>query len=235
MFKKKRKKHSVARRLIFKENPKSIIAEQFRTIRTNINFSMPDRNFKTILVTSAGPGEGKSTTSANIVGVYAQEGKRMLLVDADMRKPTIHYTFKLANSKGLSGVLTRQYALNDAIQKTDIEGLYVLPSGAIPPNPAELLGTKRMNQLLIDLQDQFDLIVFDTPPILSVTDSQILSNKCDATILVVNSRQTAKETAAKARDILAQSKANLIGVILNNFVLEKNHYYYYQYYGNANN
>ncbi|WP_404427705.1 CpsD/CapB family tyrosine-protein kinase [Ureibacillus chungkukjangi] len=233
MFKHKRKKHSLARKLIFKENPKSIISEQYRTIRTNINFSMPDRDFKTILVTSAGPGEGKSTSSANLAGIYAQEGKRIILVDADMRKPTTHYTFKLTNSYGLSGVLTRQCELNDAIQKTDIEGLFVLPSGAIPPNPAELLDSNRMNQLISELQEQFDLIIFDTPPVLSVTDSQILSNKCDATILVINSGFTPKETAVKAKETLIQSKANVIGVILNNFILEKDHYYYYQYYGDA--
>ena len=162
-----------------------------------------------------------------------EKEKRIILVDADMRKPTTHYTSILTNSFGLSGVLTRQCELKEAIQKTDIEGLFVLPSGAIPPNPAELLDSNGMNQLIEELQDQFDLIIFDTPPILSVTDSPILSNKCDATILVVNSRHTPKETAVKAKETLVQSKANIIGVILNNFILEKNHYYYYQYYGDA--
>lgn len=223
----------MARKVIVKENPKSVIAEQYRTIRTNINFSMPDRDFKTILVTSAGPSEGKSTTAANIAGVSSGEGKRIVLVDADMRKPTAHHTFRVSNFDGLSGVLTRQCELTDAIQQTDIQGLYVLPSGAIPPNPAELLDSQRMNQLLEMLEAQFDLIIFDTPPILTVADSQILSNKCDATILVINSGKTEKETAIKAKEILTLAKANIIGIVLNNLTLEKDHYFYYQYEGVA--
>ena len=223
----------MARKLIVQDNPKSIIAEQYRTIRTNINFSMPDKDFKTILVTSAGPGEGKSTTSSNIAGVYAQKGKKILLIDADMRKPTAHYTFKLSNSFGLSGVLTRQCEILDAIRKTDIEGLYVLPSGPIPPNPAELLDSNQMTFMLEELHKLFDIIIFDTPPVLSVTDSQIMANKCDATILVINSRHTPKETAVKAKEILTHAKANLIGAVLNNFILDKDHYYYYQYYGSS--
>ncbi|RND01786.1 polysaccharide biosynthesis tyrosine autokinase [Lysinibacillus halotolerans] len=228
MFRKKRRRNTMARKVIVKENPKSVIAEQYRTIRTNINFSMPDSDFKTILVTSAGPSEGKSTTAANIAGVFSGEDKRIILVDADMRKPTSHHTFKVSNIYGLSGVLTRQCELSDAIQQTDIQGLYVLPSGAIPPNPAELLDSNRMNQLLETLKSQFDLIIFDTPPILTVTDSQILSNKCDATILVINSGKTEKEMAVKAKEMLTLSKANMIGVVLNNFTIEKNHYFYYQ-------
>lgn len=232
-FKKKKKKSStMARKLIAHKNPKSVVAEQFRTIRTNIHFSMPDQDLKTLLVTSATPGEGKSTNSSNISVVFAQEGRRVLLVDADMRKPTVHHTFSLNNAKGLSNLLTRQVDLQQVIQQTEIENLSVISSGPIPPNPAELLASQTMDTLIEELLAQFDLVIFDAPPVLSVTDAQILSNKCQGTVLVVNAGEAEKESTLKARDALATSKANILGVILNNFVLQRDHYYY-QYYGNA--
>ncbi|MFJ8234258.1 CpsD/CapB family tyrosine-protein kinase [Ureibacillus sp. NPDC094379] len=235
MFNKKKKRinsKSMARSLVVETNPKSVIAEQYRTIRTNINFSMPDQDLKTLLVTSAEPSEGKSTTAANIAGVFAQGGKRVIMIDADMRKPTAHYTFHLINSFGLSSLLTKQCSLDEAIKKTDVEGLDVIPSGSIPPNPAELLASHRMDSIVEELSQQYDLIVFDTPPILSVADAQIISNKCDATILVINSGGTDKTNVLKAKEALEVSKANIIGVVMNNFTLDKDHYYY-QYYGNA--
>lgn len=231
MFKKqKKRRQTLARKLIVETNPKSYISEQYRSIRTNINFSMVDHELKTLLVTSAGPSEGKSTTAANIAGVFSQEGKKVLLIDADMRKPTAHYTFKLGNIFGLSSVLARLCDVNEAINPTGIEGLSVIPSGSIPPNPAELLGSNQMQLVVEKLRNDFDLIIFDAPPILSVTDSQIIANKCDATILVVNSGETGKEEIAKAKELLDKSQANIIGVVMNNFELQKDHYYY-QYYG----
>ncbi|CAM5185118.1 non-specific protein-tyrosine kinase OS=Ureibacillus acetophenoni OX=614649 GN=SAMN05877842_104147 PE=3 SV=1 [Ureibacillus acetophenoni] len=231
MFKKNKKvKTAMARKLIVQASPKSFISEQFRSIRTNIKFSMPDQELKTLLVTSAGPSEGKSTTAANIAGVFSQEGKKVLLIDADLRKPTAHYTFKLRNTNGLSSVLARQCEVQEAIQPTNVEGLYVIPSGVIPPNPAELLASKQMEVVVQKLLENFDLIIFDAPPILSVTNAQIISHKCDATILVINSGETGKEEVAKAKDVLDKSKANIIGVVMNNHKLSKDHYYY-QYYG----
>lgn len=231
MFKKKQKARlSMARKLIVDTDPKSYISEQYRSIRTNIKFSMPDQEIKTLLITSAGPSEGKSTTAANIAGVFSQEGKKVLLIDADMRKPTTHYTFHLRNAFGLSSVLARQCEIGEAIQQTNIEGLSVLPGGSIPPNPAELLASNQMDLIVQKLLNDFDLIIFDAPPILSVTDAQIISNKCDGTILVVNSGQTDKEEAAKAKEMLGKSKANIIGVVMNNYELEKDSHYY-QYYG----
>ncbi|QCR31880.1 CpsD/CapB family tyrosine-protein kinase [Lysinibacillus sp. SGAir0095] len=230
MLKKKNKKsNSLARKIIVATNPKSINAEQYRTIRTNINFSMPDQELRTLLVTSASPSEGKSTTASNIATVFSQEGKKVLLVDADMRKPTSHYTFKLRNSHGLSSVLTRQCEVEEAIQYAEIENLYVLPSGPIPPNPAELLASKNMNALTNRLLEDFDLLVFDTPPILSVADAQIVSNKTDAAVLVINTGKSEKESAIKAKELLDAAKANTIGVILNNYNIENSHYYYYYY------
>lgn len=234
LFRRKRKKsNTLARNLVVHEDPKSIVSEQFRTIRTNIKFSMPDDELKTIVVTSASIKEGKSTVSANIAGVFAQEGKKVLLIDGDMRKPTVHYTFTLQNVMGLSNLLTRQCTIQEAIQETDIEGLSVITSGPIPPNPAELLASKQMGIVMGMLKEEFDLIIFDAPPVLSVTDAQILSNKCDATILIVNAGETQKNAIVKAKELLDLSKANIIGVIMNNINLKKKDYYYYQYYGQA--
>ena len=178
---KKRKKiiQTAARKVVTSVNPKSIVSEQFRTIRTNINFSLPDGELNTLLVTSASPGDGKSTIAANIAVVFAQEGKRVLLVDADMRKPTVHYTFHMTNTLGLSNLLTRQAELHEVVRPSETEGLDIITCGPIPPNPAELLGSKTMDTVMEEMKDQYDIVIFDAPPVLSVTDAQILSNKCD--------------------------------------------------------
>ncbi|MER2091047.1 MAG: CpsD/CapB family tyrosine-protein kinase [Sporosarcina sp.] len=231
MFKKKKKPNqTIARKLVASVNPKSIVSEQFRTIRTNVNFSMPDKDLKTLLFTSSNPGEGKSTCAANVAIVFAQEGKKVLLVDADMRKPTMHYTFHTTNSTGLSNLLTRKWGLQDVLVETEIEGLHLITCGPIPPNPAELLGSNTMDSLIDELSNDFDIVIFDAPPLLSVADAQILSNKCDGTILVLNAGSTEKAAVLKAKEALVSSKANILGTLLNNFVLEKDHYYY-QYYG----
>ena len=227
----KKEKKSTARKLVTQVNVKSGVSEQFRTLRTNINFSMPDKELKTILFTSAAPGEGKSTVSANTAVVFAQEGKKVLLIDGDMRKPTTHYTFNRMNATGLSNLLTRKWEINDIIQNTDVEGLDLITSGPIPPNPAELLSSKTMDHLIEQLSAQYDLLVFDAPPVLSVTDAQILSHKCDGTILVLNAGTTEKDSVMKAKESLISSQANILGTVLNNFVMQKDRYYT-QYYGN---
>ena len=232
MAKKKKKIiQTAARKLIAAANPKSIVSEQFRTLRTNINFSMPDKPIKSLVYTSASPGEGKSTVAANTAVVFAQEGKKVLLIDADMRKPTVHYTFHLTNTVGLSNLLTRQVLLEDALKQTETENLHIITCGPIPPNPAELLSSNTMGKVIEQLKEQYDLIIFDAPPILSVTDAQILSNICDGTILVMSSGETEKEAVVKAKEALVSSQANILGVVLNNFVLQKDHYY--QYYGSG--
>ena len=229
----KRKKQplqNVARKLVTNENPKSIVSEQFRTVRTNINFSMPDKELKTLLFTSSSPGEGKSTSAANVAIVFAQEGKKVLLVDADMRKPTMHYTFHTTNTTGLSNLLTKQWMLEEVTKLTKIDGLHLITSGPIPPNPAELIGSNSMGTLIETLKSQYDIVIFDAPPLLSVADAQILSNKCDGTILVINAGTTEKDSVVKAKESLVSAKANILGTLMNNFKLEKDHYYY-QYYG----
>ncbi|MGN7938762.1 CpsD/CapB family tyrosine-protein kinase [Virgibacillus sp. 6R] len=208
-------------------NPKSPIAEQFRTIRTNIQFSSIDEELQTIIVTSSGPGEGKSTTTANLAVVFAQQGKRVLLIDADLRKPTVHYTFRTENHVGLSNVLTRQSTLEEAVSLTSQDKLWVLSSGPIPPNPSEILGSKGMHTLIEQAKNDYDVIVIDTPPVLAVTDAQVLANQADGVVLVVSSGKTERESAKKAKELLDSAKAKILGVVLNNKKAEETHYYYY--------
>lgn len=232
MAKKKSKQplQTVARKLITTANPTSVISEQFRTLRTNISFSTSDQEIRTLVFTSGSPGEGKSTVAANTAVVFAQEGKRVLLIDADMRKPTVHYTFHMPNTLGLSNVLTRQAALEEVTRETDQSNLYVITCGPIPPNPSELLGSRAMEAFLRAALEVFDIVVFDAPPILSVTDAQILANKADGTILVLNTGKTEKEALQKAKTLLEASKAHVLGIVMNNYTYD-NDAYYYQYYG----
>lgn len=206
---------------------KSPISEQYRTIRTNIQFSSIDKEIKTLMVSSSGPGEGKSTTVANLAVVFAQQGKKVLLVDSDMRKPTVHYTFNQVNTYGLTSVLTKEMTLEKAVRETEDVNLFILTSGPIPPNPAELLGSQAMEQFFEDGKSLFDIILFDTPPLLTVADSQILANKCDAAMLVVSSGRTEREQMVKAKEILDSAQSKLLGVVLNNKKLENTDYYYY--------
>lgn len=178
-------------------------------------------------MTSSGPTEGKSTTVANLAVVFAQQGKSVLLIDADLRKPTAHYTFNLTNTFGLTTVLTKQMELREAAVKTKEKNLYILTSGPIPPNPAELLGSRAMEEFMDDVQEEFDIILFDTPPLLTVTDAQILANRSDGTILVVSSGRTEKDAALKAKEALVTVNATILGIVLNNKKVKEGQYYYY--------
>ncbi|WP_412059636.1 CpsD/CapB family tyrosine-protein kinase [Metabacillus idriensis] len=215
------------RSLISMTTPKSPIAEQYRTIRTNIQFSTVDEEISSMIVTSAGPGEGKSTTAANLAVVFAQQGKKVLLVDADLRKPTAHYTFKVDNHVGLTNILTRQSTINEAVKGTSQDFLSLLTSGPIPPNPAELMASKTMRQFIADAKRDYDIVLFDTPPVLAVADAQILSNSVDGVVLVVSSGKTELESAKKAKELLEQAQAKILGTVLNNKKVQDSHYYYY--------
>lgn len=233
MAKKKPKQalQSVARKLVTNANPSSVISEQFRTLRTNISFSSSDTEIRSLVFTSGSPGEGKSTVAANTAVVFAQEGKRVLLVDADMRKPTVHYTFHMTNTTGLSNLLTRQAALEDVVKVSDQDNLNIITCGPIPPNPSELLGSRTMDAVLMEMLRAFDVVIFDAPPVLAVTDAQIMANKADGTILVLNTAKTEKVAVEKSKELLEKSNANVLGVVMNNYTYE-NDVYYYQYYGN---
>lgn len=209
-------------------NPISSISEQYRTLRTNIQFALATgQKSKMIIVTSSGPGEGKSTISSNIAVVFAKFGQRVLLVDADLRKPVIHKVFQLNNSSGLSTVLSSSERVVDVIQQTQIENLSILSSGPTPPNPSELLSSLRMEQTLEELRQLFDVIIFDTPPVVTVTDAQIMSSKVDGTLLVVRENISRKESLTKAKELLEMAQARVIGVVYNGSEHTKVADYYY--------
>lgn len=212
--------------LIAYSNPRLQISEQFRLVRTNIQFASVDNEVKSIMVTSPEPADGKSTTAANLAIVLAQQEKKVLIVDTDLRKPSVHLTFHLSNNYGLTNVLTRVVPLEDAISDTYIKNLHVLPSGPIPPNPSELLSSHAMELVMNKLGEWFDYVIFDTPPILAVTDSQIMANKCAGVILVVASGKTTKDMAIKAKQLLERANSRILGVVVNGVKSKKNDYYY---------
>ncbi|MEW7917789.1 CpsD/CapB family tyrosine-protein kinase [Enterococcus avium] len=227
MSKKKSKVEPVSLVAIADQN--STITEQYRTIRSNIQFTSVDKELQTMVVTSSGPSEGKSTTSANLAVVFANSGKRVLLVDADLRKPTVALTFQIPNVRGLSNLLGDRTAdSKDYAQTTIIDNLWVMPSGPKPPNPSEMLGSKRMEEVIAELTQEFDLIIFDMPPVATVTDAQILAAKTDGTLLVVRERQIKKQNLVKAYDLLRIAKANILGVVYNAAKkADDSSYYYY--------
>lgn len=217
--------------LISYMDPKSINAEQFRTIRTNIEFAQLDSQLKSILVSSSIPAEGKSTISSNLAYVISQTDKKVLLVDADLRKPTVHKTFKLNNEKGLTTLLTQgDYKFNQIVQFSRELNLYFLPSGPIPPNPSEILGSGKMTMLMQELGSYFDLVIYDAPPLTAVTDPQVLANKVDGVILVVRQGYTRKEEVRQAKRALDNVNSNILGYVMNGKKIDDSAGYY-AYYG----
>ncbi|WLR41580.1 CpsD/CapB family tyrosine-protein kinase [Bacillus carboniphilus] len=215
------------RSLVTLRTPKSPVSEQFRTIRTNIDFSSIDEEIRSILVTSTGPGEGKSTVAANLACVYAQQGKKVLLVDSDLRKSTVHYTFRVENLYGLTSVLLKQVPMEKAIQDCEQDRLHILTGGPTPPNPAELLSSKAMFELIESVKEHYDIVIIDAPPILAVADARIIANHVDGTLLVVSSGKTDKDQAVKAKEALEQSRSKLLGAVLNGKKHDDQHLYYY--------
>lgn len=219
------------RHIITLTNPRSPISESYRALRTNIEFSSIDEKLQVLMVSSAGPGEGKSTTITNLAVTFAQSEKKVVLIDADLRKPTAHHTFAISNRWGLSSVVSQQCTLEEVIQVTDIPNLDVITSGAIPPNPAEMMGSKRMTAIMAQLREIYDIILIDTPPLLAVTDAQIVATKSDGVIMVVDQGKVKREIAAKAVKNLESVNARILGVVLNNVKRKANEEAYYYYYG----
>ena len=219
--------------LITISRPQSQMSESYRALRTSLLLTSLGAPPKTILITSALPQEGKTTTSINTATVLAQKGTRVLLIDADLRRPSIHKTLGMGPRAGLSNVLTGGTTLQQAtVRSTLLPNLFILPAGTPPPNPAELLASSQMLDLLAELREQYDHIIVDTPPTLSVTDAVVLSTRSDAVVLVIRSGQTTKPALRRSRDILAQVNARVAGVLLNAVDLDSpDYYYYYEYQG----
>jgi capsular exopolysaccharide synthesis family protein len=218
------------RQLIVYEDAKSPISEAYRTLRTNIHFAKGDGEIKTVMFTSSGPGEGKSTTAANTAVALAQSGKKVIIVDCDLRKPVQHKIFGKSN-KGLTNILVENIPIESVLQQTQVENLYLLTSGPIPPNPSELLGGKKLVEVLDALKLQADYVIIDAPPVIAVTDACVLASKVDGVNLVIGAGIVRPEMAQKAKELLTKAKGHLLGVILNRVEIEQEHAYYYYYYG----
>lgn len=213
--------------VVTRDNPKSPAAEAFRTLRTNLQFAALDSPLRTLLVTSAGPGEGKTTVTANLAVAIAQSGKKVVVIGGDLRKPTVHSALGVSNTAGVTNVLAGNVTWQDAIQVTDIEGLSVLPAGPIPPNPAELLASQRMHELIREISSAYDMVIIDAPPVIAVTDAGVLSRWSDGVLFVVSAGVTPRDVAKAAKEQLLQVGARILGVVVNRLSEESGYYYYY--------
>lgn len=211
---------------VVEKNPKSVAAEAYRSLRTNIQYSSFDKKYKTILVTSANPGEGKSTTAGNLALTLAEGEAKVLLVDCDMRKPAMHKKFKVTNTYGISDVLLQKKKVMEVAHRYN-EKLYIITTGKIPPNPAEMLASKAMTLFLEEIKEHFDYIVLDTPPVQAVADAQILSTKVEGTLFVVRAGVTKKDDVQNSISTLKKVNANIIGTVLHAIDNSRNKYYYY--------
>lgn len=211
---------------IVEKDPKSIAAERYKVLRTNIQYSSFDKKCKVIVITSSEASEGKSVISGNLSLCMAQEEKKVILIDCDLRKASLHKKFGIPNLFGLSDVVAGKMDLHEVIYRYN-ENLAILTSGNIPPNPSEMLSSKAFERLLNTLRESFDYIILDTPPILAVTDSQILSTKADGTILVVKAEKTKRDTVRDAVGYLKQVNTNIIGTVLNMVDIKRDNKYYY--------
>lgn len=215
------------RGLQLKSDPMSDVAEGYRTVRTSVYFGTPAGTARTLLITSPAPSEGKSTLASNLAIAMAQAGNRILLLDADFRKPTQHKIFQIERNVGLSNVLAEQASLREALFQTDVPGLDVLPCGPIPSNPSEILNSQSFADVLAELSSKYDHVLLDSPPLMPVTDSRILAANCDATLLAVRAEKTGRKAAVYTRDVLRSVGARLLGVVVNDVPRRKSVYGYY--------
>lgn len=219
-------------RLVTHFRPKSPVSEAYRTLRTNLHFSHTQNEVTSFLVTSAGPGEGKSTTIANLAIAMSLQGTRTLLIDSDLRRPVLHKMFALEKNKGLTNVLVGDMSLDDAVQKCSVQNLDLLTSGILPPNPAELLGSAKMRELILAVGERYDLCLFDTPPLVAVTDAAVLAKELGGVLLVIRSGVTQRDALVRGVELLHNVKARILGAVLNGVNRENSYgsYYYYQQY-----
>lgn len=217
--------------LITALQPRSPITEMFRSLRTNLNFASFNRTAHTILITSPSPEDGKTTVTVNLANVIAQSGRSVVVVDADLRRPRIHKVFQISNRVGLSNqFINPKDHFDGSLKQTEISGLQVLTSGNLPPNPAELLGSEKMVEILTQLSSQFDTTILDAPPLLMVTDALVLAPRVDGVILVVKPTVTKRAALKNAFDQLKHVNANVLGVVLNDVKINRSRYYHYSGY-----
>ncbi len=212
-------------------NPEGAVAEAYRILRTNLLFSCPGDQGHVLALTSANPGEGKTTTTANIAGALALNGARVLVIDADLRRPTLHQHFGVSKAPGLSDLIVGKAQPSEVIQATRSKGLHVLPCGYISPNPTELLGAPALREVLKILKTRFDWILIDTPPVLAMADTPVLAQFVDGVVLVMAAEATTRPSIQRAVDQLTSVGARVLGVVLNKVDLKRNSYYYSHYYG----
>jgi len=222
--------------LIAYEDPKSPISESYRMIRTNLRYLNIDQEKKVIAITSANPSEGKTTTMCNLAITIAQTGKKVVLVDSDMRKPILHKVFNSSNDHGIVDILVDKINYKNIVRKVEgIQNLEVITSGDIPPNPSELLESNAMKNLIIELKNDYDFVLVDAPPVCSVTDAAILARIVDGVILVIASGKTKIDSAKLSKKLLEKVDANILGVVLSEADTRKlGGYYYYYYYHEKN-
>jgi capsular exopolysaccharide synthesis family protein len=217
--------------LLISKNAASAVADAYRVLRTNLIFTSTETTGRALVVTSAGPGEGKTTTLANLGAALAYNGAKVLAIDADLRRPTLHQHFGLQKTPGLSDLIVGKSAASEAIQTTRIEGLQLLPCGYLPPNPAELLGSPMMKQILAAVRSHYDWVLLDSPPILAMADAAVLCPQVEGVVLLVAAEGPTKPAVARAIDQIQGVGGKVLGVVLNKVNLQRNSYYYSQYYG----
>jgi capsular exopolysaccharide synthesis family protein len=217
-------------RLISLDKGQSPATEAYRKLRTNLQFIDACANVKSLLFSSSLAGEGKSTTAANVAVTFAQAGKKVVIADCDLRNPVQHLIFG-RGATGITNIMCGERSLDQALQDTEVPGLQLLASGAIPPNPAELLELDKMKMLLEELKDRADYVIIDSPPILPVADTCILANRVDGIVVVLGAGIVRAETAQQAMDALEAVQANVVGVMINREEISHEQLYYYSYYG----
>jgi capsular exopolysaccharide synthesis family protein len=217
--------------LITVNDPKAAASEAFRELRTNLQYKSVDKDMRVILMTSPALGDGKTATTVNLAITLAQSGKRVLVIDADLRKPKVHNYFGIKNSEGLTNILATDKELKKSMiqQKEGIDNLFIIPSGPIPPNPSEILSSDRMRRFIDKLRSDYDVIFIDTPPVGQVTDAAILTGITDGSIIVVASGQTRIEMAKRAKKAMVGINANIVGIVLTKIDNRSLYYNYYRY------
>lgn len=208
-------------------HPRSPVSEAYRQLRTNIQFYSLDHPVQTLLITSASPEDGKSTTLANLAVTFAETGRSVVAVDCDLRRPSLHTLFGVPNERGVTTLVREEATLAEVIRSTDVPHLRVLPSGPLPPNPSELLGSQRMERVLESLRGAAEVVLFDSPPTVSVTDAAVLGAKMDGVLLVVSVGKTKRDHVVRAKQLLERVNAKVLGVVLNNVKFDGSLYRYY--------